>query len=263
MNNTVSVITIVYNDVDHIENTIKSVINQEFNEVQYIVIDGGSTDGTLEVIHKYSDNIDILISEKDNGIYDAMNKGLFNSNHEWIIFMNSGDQFYSNLVLRSIFGFSEKNLSNYDLIYGDVQLYDSTECYNVISKTNSFKINLNAICHQSVFVRRAIHSKFDLKYNICADHDLIYKLIKNGKVYYVNLIFSKVLIGGISSNLSKTRVEKLLISFRNGGLFDYPLAIVFYLYGFIKECFRRVLFNFFPLDSFRIVRNFKNKIEQL
>ena len=94
-----SIITVVLNDHHNIEKTIQSILNQNI-KLEYIVVDGSSTDGTLEIIEKYKDNIDILISQKDSGIYNAMNKAIEMASGEWICFMNSGDVFYSTSVLQ-------------------------------------------------------------------------------------------------------------------------------------------------------------------
>ena len=97
MNNPkISVVTVVYNDVDHIESTIKSVISQTYPHIEYIVIDGGSTDGTVDIIKKYKNSIAYFISEKDNGIYDAMNQGIEYANGKFVCFLNCGDFFADN-----------------------------------------------------------------------------------------------------------------------------------------------------------------------
>ena len=97
----VSVITISYNAVSVIEDTIQSVLNQSYKDIEYIIIDGGSTDGTVDIIKKYQDKINYWVSEPDNGIYDAMNKGIDKATGEWINFMNAGDYFHSNLTLEN------------------------------------------------------------------------------------------------------------------------------------------------------------------
>ena len=98
-----SIITINYNNRDGLENTIKSVINQTCQDFEYIVIDGGSTDGSVDVINKYADKIDYWISEPDKGIYNAMNKGILRAHGEYLNFMNSGDYFYDNEVLEKMY----------------------------------------------------------------------------------------------------------------------------------------------------------------
>ena len=100
----ISVVTVSYNAVSVIEQTIFSVINQTYPNVEYIIIDGGSTDGTVDIIKKYADKITYWVSEPDKGIYDAMNKGIELATGEWINFMNAGDSFYSFSILELIFG---------------------------------------------------------------------------------------------------------------------------------------------------------------
>lgn len=99
----VTVITVVYNAKELLEETILSVLNQTYSNIEYIIVDGGSTDGTLDIIKKYQDKISKYISEPDQGIYDAMNKGMSLSKGQWLNFMNAGDSFYSNDVLQKVF----------------------------------------------------------------------------------------------------------------------------------------------------------------
>ena len=111
----VSVVTVTLNCRDDIEDTIKSVINQSYKKIEYLIIDGKSNDGTLNIINKYIKHIDYFVSEKDNGIYDAFNKSIKNSKGDWIIFMNSGDKFVEDDVIEKVF--SKKN--DCDFIYGN------------------------------------------------------------------------------------------------------------------------------------------------
>ena len=260
INTLISIITVVYNGKSYIENTILSVIDQEFENYEYIIIDGGSTDGTLDIVKKYENKISVFISEHDDGIFEAMNKGLHLAKGEWVIFMNSGDCFYKKNTLKKIFT-SNLEIKQYDLIYGDVCLYNDKDEYYVKSQTNKIKINLNAICHQSVFIRRMIHRDFNIKYKLCADHDIIYEQIKKGKEIYINNIISKILIGGVSSNLFKTRNEKFSISWEKGNLRDRSLAIIFYCYGTYKEICKEALIKIFPYKWFIFFRELKNKVE--
>ena len=111
---TLSVITIVYNNVKHIERTIFSVVNQTYPNIEYIVVDGKSTDGTLQIIERYKTRIAKIISEKDEGIYDAMNKGLAAATGDYVIFMNSGDEFYKTDTVERVF----ETAPDADIYYG-------------------------------------------------------------------------------------------------------------------------------------------------
>ena len=123
----ISVVTICYNAKNDLEKTILSVLSQTYQDIEYIIIDGGSTDGTVDIIHKYSERLFYWISEPDKGIYDAMNKGMDRATGSWINFMNAGDTFCDNEVIKNIFGYND--LSDYSVIYGD--------CY--VSKLNQLQ----------------------------------------------------------------------------------------------------------------------------
>jgi len=98
----ISIITVVKNDASNIKKTIQSVLNQSYSHIQYIIIDGSSTDGTLDIINEFKDKIDTITSEPDRGIYDAMNKGIHHAQGEWIFFLNSGDVFFNDDVLLNL-----------------------------------------------------------------------------------------------------------------------------------------------------------------
>ena len=113
--NRVTVVTVTFNAEDCIEDTILSVINQSYKNIEYIVVDGLSTDGTLDVVRRYADRIDTWMSEKDLGIYDAMNKAIDIASGDWIVFMNAGDSFYNNDVIKDVF---ENVPEGAELVYG-------------------------------------------------------------------------------------------------------------------------------------------------
>src|SRR5476651_1350657 len=118
-----SVITIVYNNVRDIERTMLSVLNQTFGNIEYIIIDGASTDGTLEVIKRYQNRIAKLISEKDEGIYDAMNKGLTIATGDYVLFMNSGDEFYATDTVEKVFA----SAPGADIYYGETEMMSDND----------------------------------------------------------------------------------------------------------------------------------------
>lgn len=165
----VSVITVVYNNVAFIEKTINSVLSQIFDDFEYIIIDGGSTDGTLEIIKKYQNNLSHLISEKDRGIYDAMNKGVNVSSGKYCVFMNSGDIF-ANVNVMSDFQ-RELFPIHSDVVYGDVITVDSNGCRNYKKAENPGNKHRMYFCHQSAFASTRLLRlfPFDTKYPMSAD----------------------------------------------------------------------------------------------
>ena len=132
----ITVVTVVYNGVEFLEKTILNVLGQDYPNIDYIIIDGGSTDGTLDIIRKYEDKISKWISEPDQGIYDAMNKGIKLATGEWINFMNAGDYFYEKETLYKVFGGSER-YDGVDILYGNTE-YDYLD-FKVIKKAGSLK----------------------------------------------------------------------------------------------------------------------------
>lgn len=177
MNKKNSIVTVSYNAVATIESTILSVINQTYSNVEYIIIDGGSTDGTVDIIKKYQDKISYWISEPDQGIYDAMNKGLKIASGEWINFMNSGDSFVHTEVLENL------QLEQYDrrivALYGDT-IYVRPRGEELLkSRLPNFLLRNMPTSHQSFFVRteNAKMIGFDVKYKYDADYNMMYQLL--------------------------------------------------------------------------------------
>lgn len=197
----VSIVTVTFNAANLIDNTIYSIVNQQFNGFEYIVVDGGSTDGTLEIINKYSSHISYFISETDKGIYDAMNKGIIASKGDWIIFMNAGDSFVNNEVLNILFS---NNIDiNVDVIYGDtIVKYPWGNCSLKGRFFTKKDVNL-PFCHQSTFVRTSLmkHTPFDLSYKVAADYNFFYTLYKNGREFqYCNIPIAIYDAIGFSTN---------------------------------------------------------------
>lgn len=224
--NKVSVITVVFNNVLSIERTILSVLSQNYLNFEYIIIDGGSTDGTLDIINKYRTKVDVVISERDNGIYDAMNKGAQLATGEWVNFMNSGDEFYSSTVLSEIF-LGSIDLSNFSVLYGQVLLSLSYGTFRVIPEELGVINSRLPFCHQSSFVKRKelLNNLFDLSLKIVADHNLFYQLYKSGSVfYYFPSIVSKYFAeGGFST-------KNVLIAFKESSKLTHSnIGIQYYV----------------------------------
>ena len=201
----VTVVTAVLNDAGHIEQTILSVISQTDIEIEYIIVDGGSKDGTLELIGKYKDKISLLISESDRGVYDAMNKGIKYSTGDFVYFLNSGDVLLNPSILSKI-KFEDVNVRN-TIIYGNVVVaYGNIEALEKPRPFFNSKMKFKGIgiCHQSMFFPGELirNEKYDLSYKIAADYDLVYRLWRKGTEFlYKDITIAKYDWGkGISSN---------------------------------------------------------------
>lgn len=186
-----SIVTVCFNVVDTIEDTILSVINQTYSNLEYIIIDGASTDGTVDVIKKYSDRIAYFLSEPDKGIYDAMNKGIKVATGDWINFMNAGDTFFSNAVITSLVPQIERDSI---IVYGDtVCVYSRGEkLIKPLPSDNMLKQMF--FNHQSSFSEAQTLKTmlFDTSYKLCADYKYHYDVFKmGGKFQYVPLVIAR------------------------------------------------------------------------
>lgn len=190
----ISIITVSYNAENTLENTIQSIINQTYPNIEYIIIDGGSKDKTIDIIKKYEHKISYWVSEPDKGIYNAMNKGIQKASGDWINFMNAGDTFYDSTTISKI-KFEQINNSRYRIVYGDTIKKKNNKTF-YLRASNILHIKRSIICcHQSLFVSLIDKSQiaFDEKYKISADyqviHDLYYKFGKS-IFYYTSIPIS-------------------------------------------------------------------------
>ncbi|HLP04518.1 MAG TPA: glycosyltransferase family 2 protein [Paludibacter sp.] len=212
MNNTfyplVSIITVCYNSAKTIEQTILSVVHQTYSNIEYIIIDGGSTDGTLDIIEKYSDRIAYFITEPDNGIYDAMNKGVRAANGEMIGIINSDDWYELSAIEKIVDIYSKNRMV--DVIHGGIRMYDN-EKYLTTYCPKIKQLNLCMIPHPACFVTKAAYTKYgnyNLKYKIAADYELMARIYSsNGSFVFCNKILANLRMGG-TSDLHKTQGGK-------------------------------------------------------
>jgi glycosyltransferase involved in cell wall biosynthesis len=214
----ISVITVVYNNVLQIQDCIKSVCSQDYPSIEYIIIDGGSTDGTLDTILEFGDEISEIISEPDMGIYDAYNKGISRANGEIIGFLNSDDLFANNGVLSSIaFYFENKNI---DITYGDLVYIRNDDSSSVVRHWVAGKFSSSVLrCgwmppHPTFYARRELYKnfgEFDLSYKISADYDCMLRFLKieEVKVFYIPEVLVKMRTGGASNNSPINIIKKL------------------------------------------------------
>lgn len=201
-NTLISIVTPTYNAINDIENCITSVAGQIYQNKEHLIIDGLSNDGTVELIKRYQRKYSHikLLSAKDDGIYDAMNKGIANASGGWIYFMGSDDVFYDSSVLHEIF--ADRDATFFDVIYGNVQWGNSQQTYD--GKFSILKLMEKNLCHQAIFYSAGIFKKlgyFDLRYPILADYVFNIKWFSDDfiKVKYCDKIIAKFGINGESS----------------------------------------------------------------
>jgi len=199
---TLSVITVVYNNARDIERTLLSVINQTYKAIEYIVIDGASTDGTTAIIKRYGSQIAKLISEKDDGIYDAMNKGLALSTGDYVLFMNSGDEFYATDTVEKVFA----SAPGADIYYGETEMMDDNGAilgqrrHKAPQKFTWRSFNYGmSVSHQAIYIRRSLTEPFDRRYQLSADIDWIIRAAKKAKkIINTNQYVARYQVGGMS-----------------------------------------------------------------
>lgn len=207
---TLSIITICFNDRNGLEKTIQSARQQTFKHFEHIVIDGGSSDGSVEIIDKHRDYLAYSISEKDTGRYNAMNKGILKAKGEYCLFLNSGDYLASDEVLQTVF----ETPQTADLVYGDLYFDkgDKKELYQQPAEI-TFDYLLNAtMAHPATFIKKYLFDKYGLyneSYKIVADYDFFLK-----NIFYNNLSFKYICtpisvfnLDGISNNKSYTDLQ--------------------------------------------------------
>jgi len=196
----ISVITVVFNGAKYIEQTILSVINQTYLNIEYIIIDGGSTDGTIEIIKKYISKIDYWHSKPDDGIYDAMNKGLAVATGSWVNFMNAGDIFYSNDTIERVFINHNRGAV---VIYGSVEiLYPDFVRVEAPGSPNKLWQGMQ-FSHQATFIKLSFHCKnpFISANKITADLAFFYQAYKSGAIFHRSEeVIASVITGGLSES---------------------------------------------------------------
>lgn len=211
----VSIITVSYNSENTIQDTIESVLKQTFRNIEYIIIDGASEDGTNEIIKSYGNKINKYITEPDQGMYDAMNKGLLLASGDIVGILNADDKFYNNSVVEKVV--KEFNIKDIDAIYGDVLFYNSKFQNKVIryysSKgftPKSFKFG-RMPAHPSFYVKRELFEKFGYyktDYYIAADFELLLRFLykNNIKSHYFEYPFVAMQTGGVSNRSARSNL---------------------------------------------------------
>ncbi|MDY4368062.1 glycosyltransferase family 2 protein [Pectobacterium brasiliense] len=237
----ITVITVVYNNSSELQETIDSISSQTYSNIEYVVVDGGSKDGTLDIIKKNTKFIDKWISEADKGIYDAMNKGVHLATGDFVIFMNSGDKFYSADV---IFKVIQESNGLADVIYGDHWTVSSRANDGPHRAKDVKNLKFGMVCsHQSMFFRRKLlmDRGFSNSYGTAADYELTcYLFSKKTKFHKLEkVIISYYRAGGISD---KKRIKSLYYSYKafSDNLKCNFVVNAFYLWRFTLEFIKAI-----------------------
>lgn len=212
----VTIITVVFNGEKYLEQTILSVLNQTFNNIEYVIVDGGSTDSTIDIISKYEDAIDYWISEPDKGIYDAMNKGISLCLGTIIGLINAGDTYTKDAIETII---KEHNNNPLRIIAGDCKVMLNRANKWLIRKGQIASLPYNTLPHPSVFVPLAIYKKhglFDINFKIAGDYDFLCRCYQNEvKFSYVSKVVAIFSPPGLSSDYYLAETECLKIRLRH------------------------------------------------
>lgn len=205
----ISVVTVNFNSGNLISRTLNSIKSQTYNFFEYIVIDGGSSDSSLSLLIKNEDIIDTLVIERDNGIYDAMNKGFAQSNYPWIIFLNSGDTFYNETVLEEVSKHlrilsKKKEFEQIGCLYGSTNIIseidEKIQIPKSLNKRNLILYGTRVLCHQSVFYNKIVFGEFNINYRLKGELDSYYSIIQNNYIgIQIPLIVSNFYTGGVNN----------------------------------------------------------------
>jgi glycosyltransferase involved in cell wall biosynthesis len=259
---TLSIITINFNDAIGLSKTIESVLSQSFTDYEYIIIDGGSTDGSVDVIKSRTDLLTYWVSEKDAGIYDAMNKGIAAAKGEYCLFLNSGDYLFEKDVLQHVMAQNP----GADIVYGDIMtVRDGVMAGKIVSpdKITSLFLLVNVIVHPAQFIKRELFLKqgaYSTDYRIGSDYDFFLKLFfsPNFTYLHVPITISVFDLSGISSDPlnqklnfeERKRIQKTY----------YPKCIFFLYYAYDAFLHAKVMQNALLATPLRWINNFVLKL---
>ena len=251
----VSIVTVVLNDPDGLTNTIESVLNQNYSNLEFIIIDGGSKEKTISVIKRFDDSIEYWSSEKDKGIYDAMNKGINISSGDIIGILNAGDCYCNNTfsIVQDAF-----NSSNHpQVVFGDVIMckQNKDKLYTASVKKRIFKDGW--MPHPAVFVKREVYEqfgRFDLKLRVSADYDFMLRIKSKTKMKYVEQPLAKMNIVGVSTSNYLLKAKENHYSRKKNGIpvIKNILLTAFSVLSQIISDFIRIIFGF---PEFRFENN--------
>jgi glycosyltransferase involved in cell wall biosynthesis len=234
----ISIITVVYNNERTIREAINSVLKQTYSDIEYVIIDGNSIDKTVQLINEYSDQLGYFISEKDKGIYDAMNKGIKAATGDVIGILNSDDLYRDSTVIEIVMNEFIQD-PTLDIVYGDLVYVKNNNVDKVVRywKSNSYYKYFfetgNVPPHPSLFVKREVYEQvgyFDLNYKLAADYEFMLRVFKkfDFKSKYINKVIVKMRLGGATnqslSNIKRQNIE-IISAWKNNNL-NVPLLLM-------------------------------------
>ncbi|XOV90873.1 MAG: glycosyltransferase family 2 protein [Bacteroidota bacterium] len=240
---TLSIITVTYNAEKYIQPTIESVVNQSFKGFEYLIIDGASNDSTLKIIDRYKSKIDQVVSEKDDGVYHAMNKGLELARGKYVLFLNAGDELSGETILENIFNID----TDADIIYGETNILNQDrKVIGTRSELTSRKLpeqlvkkdflKGQIVSHQSFIAKRDLCPPYNTHYKCSADIDWMLQVIsKSGRVKNVNQSISNYLQGGISDRqLGRCWKERFFILLKYFRFVDVMISHIRFFFRFFQ-----------------------------
>jgi glycosyltransferase involved in cell wall biosynthesis len=247
---TISIITVTFNAEKHLEETILSVANQTFKNIEYLIVDGLSKDNTLNIVKKHDNTVTKYISEKDSGVYDAMNKGVSIASGDYIMLLHAGDLLHDNEVLERVF--SQCGKLNSDIIYADTAIIN--ESYQTVGLRHlkppkhlsykSFQKGM-VVCHQAFIVKKALCDQHDIQYAIAADIDWAIRITKKANSFcFYDAPLVKFMQGGLST-------QKRFLGLRE------RFVIMTKHYGILTTVYNNVLLGFKYLLSLRFIENIR------
>ena len=242
----ISIITVCFNSEKTIEGTINSVLSQNnFDNIQYIIVDGYSTDATMDIVLKYTDKIDIIISERDRGIYDAMNKGIELATGDIIGMLNSDDVYEDQTVLSDVLCAFVSDVG-LDILYGNLVYVKHNDLNAIVRSWKSvnyyknFFEHGNVPPHPTLFLRASVYDivgKFSLGYKLASDYEFMLRLFKSEKFQskYLNRLFIRMRLGGATNKSFKNILNGNIEIYKSWSNNNLRIPIFFYFFRFINR----------------------------
>ncbi|MEG0037849.1 glycosyltransferase family 2 protein [Bacteroides sp.] len=240
---TLSIITVTYNAEQVLETTLQSVISQTYHHIEYILIDGASKDRTLAIAEKYRDRIQLLISEPDRGLYDAMNKGIALATGEYVCFLNAGDSFHQDDTLQQMMQ-SIKGRELPDVLYGETALVDGKGHFLRMRRLSapevltwkSFRQGM-LVCHQAFIARRTLMQPYNLSYRYSADFDWCIRILKKAKtIHNTHLTLIDYLDEGMTTqNRKASLMERFRIMVHHYGLWSTVMHHAWFVFRLLTK----------------------------